>query len=57
MDWDGIIASEPVKEEEMSRLATGFTTQLLKWAMGSEGRSTPIFDGKRPKRSSPNEEA
>ena len=30
MDWAGIIASEPVEEEEMSRLAVEFGARMLK---------------------------
>ena len=56
VDWTSIIASEPSEEEEMSRLAVRFTARMHKWATGSKGESTPISDGKRPKRSSPNEE-
>ena len=56
MDWTGVIASEPVEDEEMSSLATGFTAQMRKWAAGLEGKTTPKSDGKRSKQSSPNEE-
>ena len=41
----------------MSRLATGFAIRVRKWAACLEGAFTPIFDGKRPKRSSLDEEA
>ena len=41
----------------MSKLVLGFATRMRKRVAGSEGGSTPIFDGKRPKRSSPDEEA
>ena len=35
----------------MSRLLAGFATRMRKRDAGSEGESTPIFDGKCPKRS------
>ena len=57
VDWAGIIASEPAKEEEMSRLTAWFFTLMRKRPEGSEGESTPIYDRKHPKRSSPGEEA
>ena len=57
MNWMGIIPSEPVKEEEMSSLATGFAAWMHKQAMSSEGETTPRSDGKRSKRYSPDEEA
>ena len=57
MDWVGIIASELAEEEEVSRLVARFTLRMCKRAVGSEGEYTPISDGKRPKRSSPDEEA
>ena len=57
MDWANIIASEPVEEEEMSRLAVRFFARMSKWVTDSEGESTPISDGKCPKRSSPDGEA
>ena len=57
MDWAGIISSELVEKEEMSRLVAGFAALMHKRAAGSEGESTPIFDGKRQKRSSLDEEA
>ena len=57
IDWPGIIANEPIDKEEMSRLATGFATRMHKQAASSKGESTPISDGKHPKRSSPGEEA
>ena len=41
----------------MFRLVDGFAAQMCKRAVGSEGESTPISDGKRPKQSSPDEEA
>ena len=57
VDWKGIIASNPAEDEEMSRLAAGFTARMHKWAAGSEGETIPLSDGKRPKRFSPDEEA
>ena len=57
MDWIGIIAREPVEKEEMSMLAVGFATRMHKRVMDSKGESTPISNGKRPKRSSLDEEA
>ena len=57
MDWVGIIASEPVEEEEMSRLVVRFSTWMCRQVVGSEGESTPISDRKRQKRSSSDEEA
>ena len=57
MDWEGIISSKPAEEEEMFKLAIGFAARMSKRAADSEGESTPITDGKRPKRSSPDEEA
>ena len=57
LDWVGIIASEPTKEEETSSIAAGFATWMWKRAAGLEGKIAPISDGKRSKRSSPNEEA
>ena len=57
MDWTGIIANEPGKEEEMSSLVAGFIARKRKLAAGSEGETTPKSYGKRLKRSSPNEEA
>ena len=41
----------------MSRLAIGFVVRMGKQATGFKGETTPIFDGKLPKLSSPNEEA
>ena len=52
-----IIANEPSKEEEMSSLTIGFSAQMCKRAVGSEGETTPKSDGKRSKRSSPDEVA
>ena len=45
MDWMSIIANEPAKEEEMSRLAAGFATLMHKRAAGSEGESTLCLMG------------
>ena len=47
MNWMSIIVGEPVEEEEMSRLAIGFSAQMHKRAAGSEGEATPISYGKR----------
>ena len=41
----------------MSRLAAGLVAQVLKRAACLEGEFAPLFDEKRPKRSSPDEEA
>ena len=57
MDWAGVIANEPAEEEEMSMLAAGFSARMHKRAVGLEGESTPIFDGKRSKCSSLDEQA
>ena len=57
MDWTCITANEPVEEEGMSRLAAGFTARMRKRAAGSKGEAIPIYDGKRSKRSSPDEQA
>ena len=57
VDWTGIIASEPVEEEEMFRFAIGFVAQMCKQPAGSDGETTPITDGKCSKLSSPDEEA
>ena len=57
VDWMITIASEPVEEEEMSSLATGFFVRIHKRATGSKGETTPISGGKRSRLSSPNEEA
>ena len=57
VDWTGIIASEPTEDKEMSSLAAWFASLMRKWAVGLEGETTPRFDGKRSKRSSPDEEA
>ena len=56
VDRVGIIANELVEEEEISRLAAGFATWVHKQVACLEGEFAPISDGKRPKRSSPNEE-
>ena len=57
VDWMGIIANEPVEEEEMSKLVTGFSARMCKWVASSKGETTPISDGKRPKLSSLDEGA
>ena len=57
MDWAGVLASEPAKEEEMFMLATGFAARMQKGDADLENEPTPIPDGKRPKKSSPNKEA
>ena len=38
--WTGIVASEPIEEEEMSSLSTGFSAWMRKRVTGSEGEST-----------------
>ena len=55
VDWIGIISS--VEEEEMSRLAIGFTARMRKQVASSKVESTPISDVKLSKWSSPDEEA
>ena len=50
MDWMGILASESIEEEEMSMLAIGFNTRMRKRVEDSKDESTPISDGKRPRR-------
>ena len=57
VNWVGIIASELVEEEEMSRLVVGFAARVRKRATFLEGESIPISDGKHLKRFSPDEEA
>ena len=57
MDWIGILASEFPEKEEMSMLASGFASWMRKRVVDSENESTPISNGKRPRQSSPNEEA
>ena len=57
MDWTGILDSESAEEEEMFMLITGFAARIRKLVADSEDESTPIFDGKHPRRSSPDEEA
>ena len=57
MDWAGIIASELVEKEEISRLVVRFAALMHKRDAGSEGESTPISDRKRQKQSSLDEEA
>ena len=53
----GILANESVEEVEMSMLAAGFAAWMRKWDVDSKDKSTPIYDGKRPRRSLPHEEA
>ena len=55
VDWTGILASEPTEEEEMSMLAARFVALMQKWVADSEDESTTISDGKRLRRSFPNE--
>ena len=57
MDWTSILASESVEEEEISTLAVGFATWMRKRVADSEDKSTPISNGKRPRRSSLDGEA
>ena len=57
MEWAGVISSEPIEEEEMTRHVIGFITLMHKQATGSEVESTPISYRKRSKRSSPDKEA
>ena len=57
VDWTGVIANEPIEEEEMSNLAVRFATLMRKRASGLEGETTPSYDGKRMKWSSLEEEA
>ena len=57
VDWTSIIASEPTEKEEMSMLAVGFAALMRKRATNSDGETTPSFDGKRMKQSSPDEKA
>ena len=57
VDWTKVISNDPAEDEEMSRLAVGFTAQMHKRVAGSVGETIPLSDGKRPKRFSPNEEA
>ena len=52
MDWTGILVNKPAEEEEMSILAVGFAARMQKRVAESEDESTPISDGKRPRRSS-----
>ena len=53
----GVVASEPTEEGEMSSLAVGFSTRIRKRAMGLEGEAASDSSGKRPRQSSPDEEA
>ena len=57
VDGAGIISSEPAEEEKNSRLAAEFALRVRKQDACSKGEFTPISDGKRPKRSSPNGKA
>ena len=57
VDWIGVVASEPAEEEEMYNLVIGFIARMRKRAAGSEGEATSNPGGKRPRRSSPDEEA
>ena len=57
MYWVGIIASEPTEGEEMSRLVVRFAARMRKRVVDSEGETTLIFDGKRLKLSSADDEA
>ena len=57
MDWAGIIANETTEEEEMFSLTTRFVAHMSKRAVGSEGETTPRYDGKWSKQSSLDEEA
>ena len=41
----------------MSRLSVMFSVRIRKRVVGSKGETTPISNGKRPKWSSPDEEA
>ena len=55
MDWVDPISSESAeeREEDMSSLAVGFTTQILKRAASAQSETTSGSegpDGKRPKR-------
>ena len=56
MDWTSILANESTEKEKMYMVAVGFATWMRKWVVDLEDESTPISDGKRPRRSSPNEE-
>ena len=57
MDWAGVLASESTKEEKMSTLTVGFAVRMRKRDAEFEDEPSPIPDGKRPKLSSPGEEA
>ena len=57
MDWMDILASESTEKEEMSMLAARFATRMQKRVADSKDESTLISNGKRPRRSSPDEEA
>ena len=51
--WTNVVANEPTEEEEMFSLAA----QMRKRAASSEGETTSISGGKRPRRPSSDEEA
>ena len=55
VDWVGVLANESVEEEEISMLVVGFSAWIRKWVSDLEDEPTPVLDGKRPKRSSPDE--
>ena len=57
MDWTGILANECIEEEKMSMLVVGFVARMRKRVADLEDESTPTYDGKLPRRSSPDEEA
>ena len=62
VDWRGPNVSHPAEEREddMSSLATGFVGQMRKRVASAQGETTlgsKVSDGKRPKRSGPDEEA
>ena len=53
----GVVASQPAEEEEMYILVVGFIARMRKRAAGSKGEAASNPGGKRPRRSSPDEEA
>ena len=57
MDWTGVLGSKSTEEEKMPMLAAGFGARMRKRIADSEDESAPTFDGRRPRRSSPDEEA
>ena len=57
MDWSSVLANESTEEEKMSMLAIGFAVRMRKRTVDSEDEPAPTSDGKRLRRSSPNEEA